>query len=148
MTGILQNMARKYTIPIDMVIWNYYVQRKERGYEESSFKRPDKGCYVYGAFMEGARWDDETQAIGESHPKVLYDYLPAILLDPVEKSDDKTPAKHYGCPCYKTGERRGVLSTTGHSTNFVTTFLLPIAEQHTNSYWAKRGTAMLTGLND
>ena len=42
----------------------------------------------------------------------------------------------------------GTLSTTGHSTNFVMYFNLPMQEIHDEKHWVKRGVAMLTMTND
>ena len=50
----------------------------------------------------------------------------------------------YECPIYRTGARRGVLATTGHSTNFVMRVDLPIARNSAPSHWTKRGAALLT----
>ncbi|CAL1129194.1 unnamed protein product [Cladocopium goreaui] len=44
--------------------------------------------------------------------------------------------------------RKGTLTTTGHSTNFVMTLMLPITKMHTEKYWTKRGVACLLQLDD
>jgi len=154
LTGIMQNMARVDKVAIDEVIWNYSVEKREtlakvmESTYENGYTRPKIGCYVWGMFMEGARWDDDNGFIEESFPKVLYDPFPVVYMKPVEKSQDATGKDVYPCPIYKTSERRGVLSTTGHSTNFVITLPVPIQPKHSEKFWTRRGVAMLTQLDD
>lgn len=107
LTGCLQNYARKYAIPIDLLAFEFEVQSAR-----SASVRPEEGAYINGIFLEGARWDIEENSIVESHPRVLYDALPIIWLKPGEKSKFEAKSS-YECPVYKTAARRGTLSTTG-----------------------------------
>ena len=70
--------------------------------------------------------------------------LPAVKLEPVTYTPKEEG--NYIAPLYKTSVRAGVLSTTGHSTNFVLAFLLPTDESQ--AYWILKGTALLTQLTD
>lgn len=114
--------------------------------DHSSIKEPPKdGVYTYGLYLEGTRWDREKKQLGESAPKVLFDYLPVLLLDPV-KEDDLVLPPSFGCPVYKTSERKGVLATTGHSSNYVMQVDLP-TDLPVN-HWVNRGAALLCSLDD
>lgn len=77
--------------------------------------------------------------------QVLFTSMPIIWMQPMEIASFQ-PYPHYSCPMYKTTERRGVLSTTGHSTNFVLEVRLPSNDPP--AHWTRRGVALLTSLSD
>uniref|UniRef100_A0A8C9VE60 Dynein axonemal heavy chain 12 n=1 Tax=Scleropages formosus TaxID=113540 RepID=A0A8C9VE60_SCLFO len=108
LTGAMQNYARKYSIPIDLLGFEFEVLPIS-----TSDTFPEDGVYIHGLFLDGARWDK----------KILY-----------------------VCPLYKTSERKGTLSTTGHSTNFVISMTLPT--KNPPQHWIKRGVALLCQLDD
>jgi dynein heavy chain len=147
LTGVLQNFARKYTIAIDRCTWNYEVLAANFTTEE----HPEKGANIYGLFMDGARWDDENRCVEDSFPKVLWSTMSPMLLKPVEVDEDNTdPDKVYQAPIYKTSDRKGVLSTSGHSSNFIMFVAIAHSCQgyHSEAFWTKRGVALISQTDD
>jgi len=140
LTGVLQNYARKYKHPIDLVGFDFECL-PDAEYPE----KPEDGAYVRGMFLEGCKWDNDTMLLAESDPKVLFTRHAHMWFKPIIISD-QPEYPHYKCPLYRTSERRGVLATTGHSSNFVITLRIPSDRPET--HWTKRGVAGLLSLSD
>ena len=139
MTGALQNYARKHTLPIDTVDFAFEFQA------DIPTTPPENGVYTHGLFVEGARMDEETLQLAESKPKVLFSPMCIVkLLPTVVEEIPEYP--HYLCPVYRTTARKGTLSTTGHSTNFVMFLRLPSDEPP--AHWITRGVALISTLSD
>lgn len=94
-------------------------------------------------FKNGVK--SERHIVNESRPKVLFDTIPIIRLVPTPQNEINRE-NTYACPVYKTSERKGTLSTTGHSTNFVLWIDFPSNREQ--RHWINRGVAALCSLDD
>uniref|UniRef100_A0A803T305 AAA+ ATPase domain-containing protein n=1 Tax=Anolis carolinensis TaxID=28377 RepID=A0A803T305_ANOCA len=135
LSGTLQNHARKYNLPIDELSFNYNV---------IPLPSPEDGVLVHGMFMDASRWDDEEMVIEDALPRQMNPVLPVVHFEPHQNYEPSPSLYH--APLYKTGARAGTLSTTGHSTNFVVTVLLP--SKRPSDYWISKGSALLCQLNE
>lgn len=142
LTGAMQNYARKYSIAIDTLGYDFKVVHDVPD-DGKGVPAPEDGIHVVGMYIEGCKWDPKERVLGESDPKILYTRCPMIHFMPTLKNDIVTTGI-YACPLFKTGDRKGVLMTTGHSTNYVLDISLPSAV--VSSHWIKRGVAMLCAL--
>ncbi|DBA03742.1 TPA: hypothetical protein N0F65_004159 [Lagenidium giganteum] len=160
LTGILQNHARQFNMPIDSLSFSFVMFPDAP--EDLTSKPHLGGCYTTGLFIEGARWDRATYSLIDPAPKELFSKMPVIHLLPIR--DRQAPVSGvYRCPVYKILTRTGTLSTTGHSTNFVfwieipsnkatifrnslvseTNLQIQFADQ---DYWIKAGVACFLSL--
>jgi dynein heavy chain len=140
LTGTLQNYARKYQKAIDLLSFKFSVL--DMLSPERITEKPEDGCYVYGMYLEGARWNYNSHQMDTSRNRELYSDVPLIHMLPV--ADREIPEGVYQCPLYKVLTRQGTLSTTGHSTNFVLMVELPTSSDE--SVWIKSGAAMFLAL--
>ena len=152
MTATKQDYARKYGYAIDQVTLGAEVGKMDQNLIS------EEGRWVNGMLLEGAYWLD--QHLSDPIPTVRQQPMPPVLLlpsvidDKIRAEKDKKPismyektSTMYSCPIYRTSDRRGTLSTTGHSTNFVMHLELPTGEC-SESIWTKRGTAIVLASSD
>merc|ERR1711964_689705 len=155
LTGVLQNFARRDKIAIDRCLWNFRTCKLS---DSNPAEPANPGSYIRGLNLDGARWDDEVGHLVDSFPKVLWAAHPNIWLVPVELQNDTQTDRAqfnsgkrehtYPCPVYKESARRGVLSTSGHSSNFIMWIFIDIHPDHTEQLWTRRGVALITMTDD
>jgi len=148
MTAALQLHARKTKIPIDTL--EFFSATTQVMDHTTLTEQPESGVRIHGLFLMGAGWDLNRSLLKESDKDVVFEQMPVIWLEPLQISESVkkiADGNLYMCPIYKTSERKGTLSTTGHSTNFVKYFSIG-NEQADTAHWIARGVAMLCMLDD
>ncbi|PNF42619.1 hypothetical protein B7P43_G01295 [Cryptotermes secundus] len=161
LTGVLQTYARKHSHPVDELKFDFlvlkavvnqddiYAAHMANGQFEvpeayGDIVEPKDGVIVHGLFLDGGRWDNENMVLVDSYPGEMNPPLPAMHI--LLKSEIEYSGIRYEAPLYKTSIRAGAVSTTGHSTNFIVSVLLPSNQQQ--RYWILKGTALLTQITD
>ncbi|XP_058477020.1 dynein heavy chain 9, axonemal isoform X3 [Solea solea] len=128
LTAIMQAMARRNEWPLDSMVLQCDVTKKNR---EDFSSPPREGAYVHGLYMEGARWDTQSGLIVDARLKELTPSVPVIFIRavPVDKRESKST---YPCPVYKTRQR---------GPTYVWTFNLKTKDNP--SKWTLAGVALL-----
>ncbi|CAH1104335.1 unnamed protein product, partial [Psylliodes chrysocephalus] len=160
LTGVLQTHARKYNLPIDELkydfkIYNFVIDQEsiKSAHEEADkevyeayriYEVPIDGVIVHGLFIDAGRWDFDVKQLVDAKPGEVNPPMPSLWLRPTTTLPEND--HRYVSPLYKTSIRAGILSTTGHSTNFVIAVFVP--SKQPPSFWILKGTAMLTQISD
>lgn len=143
LTACLQNYVRRQRLAIDTVGFSFEFLEPDAVSDRTP--KPDDGAYISGLFFDGAAWSWTHRALVDAAPRVMYSPAPVIWIRP-KLNSEISHAGRYMCPLYRTSDRRGTLTTTGHSTNFIIAVAVPTLEPEEK--WIRRGVALLSQLDD
>ncbi len=106
LTAIKQVACQKQGLELDKLYVATEVTKKDKSQIESHSK---EGAYIYGTYLEGAKWDIANNCLDESKPKEMFFRMPVIqcraaLEDPTQSA--KESKNVYWCPTYCTPQRR------------------------------------------
>jgi len=135
LTALLLVAARKSSLPIDMLSWNFPIVNTAA---DAIRQHAKEGSYCHGMFLEGARWDYDKRCLAESVPMVLVCAAPVIHMRPTGCKKSKTAEGLYTCPMYTYPLRGGATERL----SFVISCELDVGERDAK-YWTCRGTAMV-----
>ncbi|KAF3851997.1 hypothetical protein F7725_005352 [Dissostichus mawsoni] len=152
LTGVLQNHARHYNLPIDELNFRFNmvpVFRDQVAVSEAlrdlpgdtkldmddELPEPQDGVLVHGMFMDSSRWDNDNMVIEDALPRVMNAMLPVVHFEPQQNYVPEPDLYH--APLYKTSARAGTLSTT---------VMLP--SNRPSDYWISKASALLCQLDD
>jgi len=76
MTGVLQTHSRKHQVAIDQLNFAFKVLEVDN---DGISEVPTDGVFIYGLYMDGARWDRSEYSIEDQLPGEMYSYMPVIL---------------------------------------------------------------------
>ncbi|XP_031192756.1 dynein heavy chain 14, axonemal isoform X3 [Mastomys coucha] len=163
LTAVLQDYGRARGISMDAltfthrVIYTSNVSQKDdiskllqkrlnivrRAFQQHQDHSP-RGVYIFGLFIEGARWDPEEEVLEDSLPTQLCCDFPDILFLPTKitetsQDSDQTELQTFECPVYYTPERSR--DTAGLPLTFLTSVLLPTKKPP--SHWITMQVALL-----
>ncbi|PRP87074.1 hypothetical protein PROFUN_04810 [Planoprotostelium fungivorum] len=141
LTAVLQVYARKTSKPIDHLAMRYHVMKDETS------EPPTDGALIRGVYVTGAAWNKDKHCLEDSPRGQLFSPMPYIWMEPYDVKEKKKESK-YVCPLYITSTRAGKLSTSGSSSNCITSIPLPMSphlesDQADANHWTCRGVALL-----
>jgi len=91
MTGVLQTHARQYKIAIDRLTFAFEVMTAESA--EGIDEYPEDGVYIYGLYIDGARWDRESLVVTDQFHAKMAETMPVVWFVP--KEDYKPDPEEY-----------------------------------------------------
>jgi len=139
--AIMQVTSRKNDWALNKLVTTVDVTKKMTPEEVEAPTRD--GAYLYGLYMEGARWDTATGCLEDSYMKELYPKMPVIQMKSIlaEKEDRRGV---YLCPVYKQTER-ATPGTATPGSGFV--FMMQLKTKQPAAKWTMAGVAMLLAID-
>ncbi|XP_011804361.1 PREDICTED: dynein heavy chain 14, axonemal-like, partial [Colobus angolensis palliatus] len=171
LAAVLQDYGRSRGISVDALTFTHHVISDTTDKDEKfSVFMPKKlnivrrafkgsgsshtGVYIFGLFIEGARWNREQKILEDSLPLEMCCDFPDIYFLPTKISTETPNASNqtdsecytFECPVYQTPERSRILATTGLPTNFLTSVYL--STKKPPSHWITMRVALLCEKNE
>ncbi|PNJ39368.1 DNAH14 isoform 1 [Pongo abelii] len=171
LAAVLQDYGRSRGISVDALTFTHHVISDTTDKDEKfSVFMPKKlnivrrafkgsasshtGVYIFGLFIEGARWNREQKILEDSLPLEMCCDFPDIYFLPTKISTETPNASNqtdselytFECPVYQTPERSRILATTGLPTNFLTSVYL--STRKPPSHWITMRVALLCEKNE
>eukprot|EP00941_MAST-03F_sp_MAST-3F-sp1_P001388 g1388.t1 len=102
---------------------------------------PKEGVYIHGLFLDGARWNSQSETLEESEPKILFEPLPVLYVTAMSNEERSKRSKEingprgaYQCPLYRYPAR---------TDRYLVCMVDLVTSERPPQHWILRGVALL-----